>query len=154
MSRDISLDTTDVDGFEAWVKFDENGKSKFSNLKFVAGRKPDSRVNFTYSSVKATIKNGLVHFGDVQHKISADAKNIAVMLEPENYDVPDEQKRYKINFASTDSNLIYDENPIQPVDIRAKANRRQQRRGNFRIKIDYAARRINFEWKINRLGKR
>ena len=118
LSRDISLETTDVDGFEAWVKFDENGKSNFSNLNFVQDE-AGSRVNFTYSSVKATIKNGLVHFGDVQHKISADAKNIAVMLEPEDYDVPDEQKRYKINFASTDSNLIYDDNPIQPVDVRA-----------------------------------
>ncbi len=118
LSRDISLETTDVDGFEAWVKFDENGKSNFSNLNLVQDE-AGSSVNFTYSSVKATIKNGLVHFGDVQHKISADAKNIAVILEPENYDVPDEQKRYKINFASTDSNFIYDDSPIQPIDIRA-----------------------------------
>ena len=120
LSRDISLDTTDVDGFEAWVKFDENGKSNFSNLNFVQDETGTSRVNFTYSSVKASIKNGLVHFGDVQHKISADAKNIALALEPENYDVPDEQKRYKINFASTDSNIIYDENSVQPIDIRAQ----------------------------------
>ena len=108
LSRDISLDTTDVDGFEAWVKFDENGKSNFSNLNLVQDESSGpSSVNFTYSSVKATVKNGLVHFGNVEHKISADAKNIALVLEPENYDVPDEQKRYKIDFASTDSNLIY-----------------------------------------------
>ena len=122
LSRDISLDTTDVDGFEAWVKFDENGKSNFSNLNFVQEENGEtSRVNFSYSSVKATIKNGLVHFGDVQHSISADAKNIALALEPEDYNVPDDQKRYKINFASTDSNFVYDENKIQPVDIRAQA---------------------------------
>ena len=119
LSRDISLDTTNIDGFEAWVKFDENGKSNFSNLNLVQDE-AGSRVNFTYSSVKASIKNGLVHFGDVQHKISADAKNIALALEPENYDVPDEQKRYKVDFTSTDSNLVYDESPIQPIDIRAK----------------------------------
>ncbi|MGI8638990.1 MAG: translocation/assembly module TamB domain-containing protein [Pyrinomonadaceae bacterium] len=119
LSRDISLDTTDVKGFEAWVKFDENGKSNFSNLKLVEDE-AGSRVNFAYSSVKFSLKDGLVHFGDVQHKISADAKNIQLFLEPENYQVPDEQKRYKVDFTSTDSNFVYDENPIQPVDIRAK----------------------------------
>ena len=118
LSRDISIDTTEVDGAEAWVKFDADGKSNFSNLKFVEDE-AGSRVNFTYSSLKFSLKNGLVHFGDVTRKINADAKNIALTLEPENYDVPDEQKRYKFNFASTDSNLIYDESIVQPVDIRA-----------------------------------
>ncbi|MCY7375709.1 MAG: translocation/assembly module TamB domain-containing protein [Pyrinomonadaceae bacterium] len=121
LSRDISIDTTDIDGAEVWVKFDENGKSNFSNLKFIEDE-AGSRVNFTYTSLtslKFSLKNGLVHFGDVTRKINADAKNIALMLEPENYDVPDEQKRYKFNFNSTDSNFIYDESIVQPVDIRA-----------------------------------
>lgn len=118
LSRDISIDTTDVNDFEAWVKFDENGNSNFSNLKLVQDE-AGSRVNFNYSSVKASIKNGLIHFGDVQHKINADAKNVQLFLEPVDYNVPDEQKRYKFDFTSTDSNVVYDENPIAPVDVRA-----------------------------------
>ena len=35
LSRDISIDTTDINGAEVWVKFDENGRSNFSNLKLV-----------------------------------------------------------------------------------------------------------------------
>lgn len=119
LSRDISIDTTAVDGAEVWVKFDENGKSNFSNLNFVQDQ-AGSRVNFTYSSLKFSLKNGLVHFGDGQRKISADAKNVLFLLEPENYDVPDEQKRYKFDLTSTDSNFVFDESPIAPIDIRAK----------------------------------
>ncbi len=118
LSRDISIDTTDVDGAEVWVKFDENGNSNFDNLKFVEDE-AGSRVNFTYTSLRFSLKNGLVHFGDATHKINADAKNIALDLEPENAVVPDEQKRYKFDFTSTDSNFIYDESVVQPVDIRA-----------------------------------
>ncbi|MDQ3180136.1 MAG: AsmA-like C-terminal region-containing protein, partial [Acidobacteriota bacterium] len=115
----VSIDTTEVDGAEVFVKFDENGKSNFSNLHFVEDQ-AGARVSFIYSSLKFSLKNGLIHFGDVQHKISADAKNILFLLEPENYNVPDEQKRYKFDLTSTASNFVYDESPIEPVDIRAK----------------------------------
>lgn len=120
LSRDISINTTDVDGAEVWVRFDENGKSNFSNLNFVEDE-AGSRVNFKYSSLKFSLNNGLVHFGDVTRKISGDAKNIALLLEPENADVPDDQKRYKFDLTSTASNFIYDESKLEPVDIRAQA---------------------------------
>ena len=118
LSRDISIDTTDVDGAELFVKFDADGNSNFKNLKFVEDE-AGSRVKFIYSSLRFSLKNGLVHFGDVTHKINADAKNIALNLEPLDASVPDEQKRYKINFNSTASNFIYDESVVQPVDIAA-----------------------------------
>lgn len=35
LSRDISIDKTEIKGAEAWVKFDENGRSNFANLKLV-----------------------------------------------------------------------------------------------------------------------
>ncbi|MET0753689.1 MAG: translocation/assembly module TamB domain-containing protein [Pyrinomonadaceae bacterium] len=119
LSRDIKVDSTDISGAEVWVKFDENGKSNFSNLTFVED-KAGSRVNFKYDSVKFSLKEGLVHFGDVSHKISADAKNVALSLDPTTYAVPDEQKRYNFDISSTDSVFVYDEKPVEPVDIRAK----------------------------------
>jgi hypothetical protein len=75
LSRDISIDTTDVDGAEVWVRFDENGNSNFDNLKFVEDE-AGSRVNFTYESLRFSVKNSVVHFGDVSRKISADARNV------------------------------------------------------------------------------
>jgi translocation and assembly module TamB len=119
LTRDITLDSTDINGAEAWVKFDENGKSNFSNLNFVED-KAGSRVNFKYDSVKFNLKDGLVHFGDVQHKISADAKNVIFSLDPANNAVSDDLKRYNVALNSTDSRFIYDEKPIEPIDLSIK----------------------------------
>ena len=47
LSRDISIDKTDVDGAEVWVKFDENGRSNFDNLHFV-------RTNPARGSISST----------------------------------------------------------------------------------------------------
>lgn len=119
LSRDIKLDSTDINGAEAWIKFDENGKSNFSNLNLVEDEQ-GSRVNFKYDSVNFSLKEGLIHFGDVQHKISADAKNVIFALSPTTYAVPDEQKRYNFDLTSTNSNFIYDEKIIDPIDLNAK----------------------------------
>lgn len=118
-SRDIVLDSTEINGAEVWVKFDENGKSNFSNLTIVEDE-AGSRVNFKYDSVKVSLRDGLVHFGDVSRKISADAKNVAIFLEPTTYAVPDEQKRYNFDISSTESKFVYDERALDPIDIRAK----------------------------------
>lgn len=118
LSRDISIDRTDVNGAEVWVKFDENGKSNFANLKLVENE-PGTRVNFKYESVKFTLADSVAHFGDVSRKLSGEADNIVFSLEPEDYAVPDEQKRYKFDFASTDSNFVYDQSKVEKIDIRA-----------------------------------
>lgn len=118
LSRDISLDSTDINGAEVWVKFDENGKSNFSNLKIVEDER-GSRVNFKYDTVKFTLNDGLVHFGDVQHKLAGNAKNIIFLFSPTDTSVPDEQKRYNFDLTSTDSNFTYDESTLEKIDIRA-----------------------------------
>lgn len=119
LSRDIQLDSTDINGAEVWVKFDENGKSNFSNLNFVED-KEGSRVNFKYDSVKFSLKEGLVHFGDVQRKLSADAKNVIFSLNPTDNAVPDEQKHYQVALNSTDSNFVWDERKVEPIDLNIK----------------------------------
>jgi translocation and assembly module TamB len=118
LSRDITLDSTEINGAEVWVKFDENGNSNFSNLNLVEDE-AGSRVNFKYDSVKVSVRDAIIHFGDVQHKLSGDAKNVALFLEPTTDAVPDEQKRYKFDFTSTESNFVYDESRVEPIDIRA-----------------------------------
>ena len=119
LSRDISIDTTDIDGAEVWVKFDENGNSNFSNLELVQDE-GGSRVNFKYDSVNFSLKNGLVHFGDVQHDISADAKNVQLLLTPTPGEDPENALRYNFDLTSTDSNFVYDGNAVAPIDIRAE----------------------------------
>jgi translocation and assembly module TamB len=117
ISRDITVNSTDINGAQVWVKFDENGKSNFSNL--VVDTRA-SNLNFKYNSIKFALKDSVVHFGDVSHKIDADANNVSLFLEPENYEVPDEQKRYKFDLTSKDSLFVYDDSKLEEIDIHAK----------------------------------
>ncbi len=119
LSRDISIDKTEITGAEAWVKFDENGRSNFANLKMVEDER-GSAVNFKYDSVDFTMRESVVHFGDISRKISADAKNLIFLLAPENREVADEQKRYRFDLTSTDSSFTYDERAIEDIDVRAQ----------------------------------
>ncbi|MFN0139775.1 MAG: translocation/assembly module TamB domain-containing protein [Pyrinomonadaceae bacterium] len=118
LSRDILIDTTEINGAEVWVRFDESGRSNFSNLRLVEDEE-GSRVNFRYESARVSIQDSVVHFGDLSRKISADAKNVVFSLEPEDLTVADEQKRYKFDLTSTDSNFVYDEKTVGNIDIRA-----------------------------------
>lgn len=118
LSRDIVIDSTEINGAEVWVKFDETGRSNFANLRFVEDE-PGTRVNFKYESAKFSIQDSVVHFGDLSRTISGDAKNILFLLEPENYEIPDDQKRYKFDLTSTDSNFAYDQKTVENIDIRA-----------------------------------
>ena len=118
LSRDISIDKTEINGAEAWVKFDENGRSNFANLKLVE-KEPGTRVNFKYNSVDFSLADSVLHFGDLSRKISGNAKNVLFLLSPEDRDVPDEQKRYKFDLTSTDSNFVYNESSVEDIDIRA-----------------------------------
>ncbi|MEP6786975.1 MAG: translocation/assembly module TamB domain-containing protein, partial [Acidobacteriota bacterium] len=118
LSRDISIDKTEISGAEAWVKFDENRRSNFANLKLVENQ-PGSAVNFKYNSVDFSLVDSVVHFGDLSRKISGNAKNVLFLLAPENRDIPDDQKRYKFDLTSTDSNFVYNTSSIEKIDIRA-----------------------------------
>src|SRR5215204_2147687 len=85
LSRDIKIDSTEINGAEVYVTFDENGRSNFADLNFV---EEETRVNFLYESTKFILKDSVVHFGDRQRKIAADAKNVLFTFEPEDYSVP------------------------------------------------------------------
>ncbi len=118
LSRDISIDKTEINGAEVWVKFDENGRSNFSNLKLVE-EQGGGAVNFKYDSVNFSLADSIVHFGDLSRKISGDAKNVLFLLSPQNPTVPDAQKRYNFDLTSTDSNFAYDGNTVEKIGIRA-----------------------------------
>ncbi len=119
LTRDIDIEKTEINGAEAWVTFDETGKSNFSNLKLVEDEK-GAAVNFKYDSVDFTLRDSIVHFGDLSRKISGNAKNVIFLLSPENREVADDQKRYRFDLTSTDSNFIYDERAVEKIDIRAQ----------------------------------
>ena len=115
-SRDIKIETTDIAGAEVWVKFDENGRSNFSNLKFVEDE-AGSRVNFRYESVRFTLTDSIVHFGDQARHLSADAKNVLFNLTPAVTDTVGQPIRYNFDLTSTDSNFAYEERTVDKIDL-------------------------------------
>ena len=118
LSRDVTVDTTDVNGAEVWVTFDENGKSNFAELNLV--EQEGQRVNFKYDSVKFSLRDAVVHFGDVEHKITADANNVIFLLEPNTDIAADGQNRYNFDLTSTDSHFVYDGSELNDIDLRAR----------------------------------
>ncbi len=118
LSRDIRIDRSDIRGAEIWVKFDENGRSNFSNLKFIEDQ-TGSAVNFRYDSVVFSLQDSIVHFGDVSRAISADAANLTFYLEPAtdtNADVP----RFKFDLKADDANLTYDQKVLDKISLQAR----------------------------------
>ncbi|MEO7538403.1 MAG: translocation/assembly module TamB domain-containing protein [Pyrinomonadaceae bacterium] len=118
LSRDLSIEKTEINGAEVWVKFDEDGRSNFSNLKLVEDQ-AGNRVNFKYDTVDFTLRDSLIHFGDLSRNISGSARNVLFLLSPVNPAAGDEQKRYKFDLTSTDSNFAYNENNVENIDLRA-----------------------------------
>jgi translocation and assembly module TamB len=117
LSRDLRIDTTDISGAEIWIKFDENGRSNYDNLTFV--EEEPGRVNFRYESVRFTLKDSVVHFGDLSRNIAAEGNNVIFNLEPEDLSVPNEQRRYKLALFSNDSIFTYKDSTLQDIDIAA-----------------------------------
>src|SRR4029079_12323814 len=82
LNRNITVDSTDINGAEIWIKFDENGRSNYADLTLVE-RQP-GRVNFKYDSVNFALRDSIVHVGDAAHNISREARNVVFLLQPAN----------------------------------------------------------------------
>ena len=118
LTRDIKVDSTEIFGAEVWVKFDENGRSNFANI---VQDERASRVNFRYDSVKFSLRDSVVHFGDLRRTIAADANNIQFFLEPEAWEDPNTPRRYRLDLTSTDSTFTYQDSRLEDISIRARA---------------------------------
>lgn len=118
LRRNVNVDSTEINGAEIWLKFDENGRSNFSNIITETG---ESNLSVNYESSRLKLTDSVIHINDVTRKISADGNNISLSIDPEDLSVPDEQKRYKIDLTSTGSNVVYDESKLENVNVSVKA---------------------------------
>lgn len=116
LSRDITVNSTEINGAEIWVQFDENGRSNYDDLTLVEGQ--PGRLNFKYDSVNFALRDSIVHFGDASHNISGEAKNVIFLLQPANAATED-PRRYNFDITATDSRFVYDQSPLEKIDIRA-----------------------------------
>lgn len=122
LTRTIRLDSTEIDGLEAFVRFDKQGRSNFSRLKIPEDE--ESNLRFNYETMRFSLKNSTVHYGDLKRKLSGEARNVALVIEPDEglseTEANIENRRFKFDLTATDSNFTVDDKPIEPVDVRVR----------------------------------
>jgi translocation and assembly module TamB len=114
LSRDISVDSTEINGAEIWINFDQNGRSNYDDLTLVERER--GRVNFKYDSVNFALRDSVVHVGDQSRNISGEGRNLIFLLEPVNAATED-PRRYKFDITATDSRLVYDRSPLENINV-------------------------------------
>ena len=126
LQRNINLQDLKMEGFEAWVQFDEQGRSNFRNLRLPAPE-PNKRILFAYSTANVEIKNGVVHYGDARHDISGEARNLSMTVLPDDPNAPAASWMNTVTFNSTDSTFTYDGRPVNNIDIHMRGRVNQTR---------------------------
>lgn len=116
-ARTITVNSTDVEGLEVWVRFDEQGRSNFSNLNFKFDEDPSLKVSF--ASVNFKLQDAIVHYGDASRRIGGEAKNISVTLDPVSA-VQIEPAEYNFLMRADNSVFLYEGHPMEPVNIMAR----------------------------------
>jgi translocation and assembly module TamB len=126
LRRNINLEDLKIEGFEAWVNFDEQGHSNFRNIH-IPPPEPNARILFAYSTAHIEIKNGVIHYGDLKHEISGEARNLEATIQPDDPNDPAESRMNTVTFALTDSTFTYDGRPINDIDLSARGRVNQTR---------------------------
>jgi translocation and assembly module TamB len=126
LTRDINLKGLRIEGLEAWVTFDEQGRSNFRNIRIPAPE-PNRRILFSYSTAQVEITSGVIHYGDVTHKIRGDARNLHVSVQPDDPNAPAESWMNTLALTAKDSTFIYDDRPVNNIDIDLKGRINQTR---------------------------
>ncbi len=126
LNREINLKDLKIEGLEAWVTFDQQGRSNFRNIH-IPPPEPNKRILFAYSTAHVEIKNGVIHYGDKRHEISGDARNLNATIQPDDPAAPTASWMNTVTLALSNSTFTYDGRPINNIDIQARGRVNQTR---------------------------
>ena len=110
LQRNINLEDLKMEGVEFWVNFDNEGRSNFRNIH-IPPPEPNRTILFAYSAATIEIKSGVVHYGDVRHEISGEARNLSVLVRPDDPNVPVGTRMTTVNLTLSNSTFAYDNRP-------------------------------------------
>jgi len=126
LQRNINLQDLRMEGFEAWVNFDSEGRSNFRNIH-IPPPEPNRRILFAYVSATIEIVNGVVHYGDVRHEISGEGRNLQVQIQPDQTGAPAGTRMTNVALSLANSVFIYDGKNFTDIGIEAHARVNQER---------------------------
>jgi translocation and assembly module TamB len=126
LRREINLKELLIEGLDAWVSFDEQGRSNFRNLH-IPPEEGNRRILFAYSTAKVEIRNSVVHYGDARHDISGEARNLHLTVQPDDPSAPTTSWMNTVTLGVSNSSFTYDGRPINNIDITARGRINQTR---------------------------
>ena len=126
LQRHVDLKDLKMEGLEVWVNFDEQGRSNFRNLR-LPPPEPNKRILFAYSTAHVEIKNSLIHYGDTQHSLSGEGRNLNVTIDPDLPSAPAESAMNRVMLALSNSTFVYDGRPVNNIDITLQGRANQTR---------------------------
>lgn len=127
LRRNVNLESLELDGLELWVKFDAQGRSNFGNLHLPPPAE-NQRIVFSYATARVVLKNALVHYGDAQHELSGEARNLRALIQPDDLNAPAASRMNHVEIALDNSTLTYDGKPaLENISIDLKARVDQTR---------------------------
>jgi autotransporter translocation and assembly factor TamB len=124
--REVSLEELTIDGLEAWVVFDEQGRSNFSELK-LPPPDPNRRILFEYTTARITLNNSVVHYDDDRYDISGTARNLRAQIRPEDPAAPAESRMNVIDLWLDNSTFTYNERAVENISLELHARANQVR---------------------------
>ena len=125
LERTVDLKELTLEGLEAWVATDAQGRWNIRNLHLPPPDDRTKRIKFDFATPHLEIKNGVIHYGDAVHQISGDARNIAATIEPDDPNAPETSRMNKVSLSLTNSTFTYDGRPVNNIDITARGRGNQ-----------------------------
>jgi len=119
LTRNINLEDLKIEGLEAWVLFDDQGRSNFRNIR-IPPPETNKRILFAYSTAHVELKNAVIHYGDARHDISGEARNVRAIIDPDDPSAPAASAMNRVQLSSTNSTFTYDGKAINNIDIEAR----------------------------------
>jgi translocation and assembly module TamB len=126
LQRNINLQDLKIEGFQAWVTFDEQGRSNFRNIH-IPPPEPNRRILFAYSTANVEIKNGVVFYGDARHDISGEARNLELTVRPDDLSAPATSRMNSVLLTLSNSSFTYDGRAFNNIEVQARARVSQER---------------------------
>ena len=123
LKREIDLQDLKIEGLEVWVSFDAQGRSNFRNLNLPPAE-PNKRILFAYSAAHIKLKNSLIHYGDVQHSLSGEARNVQISIDPDTANSPTaaaQSAMNRLHLSAANSTFLYDSRPVNNIDFDLQA---------------------------------
>src|SRR4030095_3682975 len=129
LTRNINLKDLKIEGFEAWVTFDAQGRSNFRNIH-IPPPEPNKRILFAYSTAHIEVKNGVIHYGEARNEIPGEARNPQPTIQPDDPNAPADSWMNTVALSLSDSTFTYDGKPINDIDLQAHGRVNQTREEN------------------------